>query len=689
MALLANGQLYTWGSAASGQLGNGSTAGSVGYATANTPSGWLVNRPPTVALAISPASATGISRASFTLTATPADPDGNLSRVDFFENGTLVGSATSSPWQITRSNLAAGSYTYQAKAFDGPGLNATATRTAVVSDPVVSVAAQVPTTSESPSAPAVLRFSRTGGAGNLAVNYQVLGTSTATSGSDYLAIVSPVTIPDGSLFVDVPVTALMDAVVESNETVNVQILSGPGYSIAASPNHQATVTIEHAPLKTVVISGGDAQTGPANVFLPQAMEVLVRDASTSALAVNQPVVFTVQSGGGLLSSALSGQPLSTSVTVYTDTNGKARVYYQQGPRGAVASHIGVNGGQLASLSVTFTAATNALVAHWPLNETAGTTAADSSGATNPATVSTASYLSWGAGYVGNALRSAPGSTVGQTGLSAPNPNNRLIPPTGQPFTLAFWVRANQLIAGGWNAIACNETYLTNGFRLAIDPATAKVVFWTTQSGGTLNLLSTASITTARWYHVAVTYSGTVGKLYVDGALQASQTGTLLGNTNPLGFIGGIGGTYMLNGALDGVQVYQSELSATEIAAVRDSLTDGDALPDAWERQYFGDLSADPGADPDDDGLPNLGEYLASTHPLNPDTDGDSIGDLLDASDFDGDGLANGLDPNSALVDTDGDGYWDGVDSAPTNHLVFLPAPTPGDTIAPVITILRP
>lgn len=49
-------------------------------------------------------------------------------------------------------------------------------------------------------------------------------------------------------------------------------------------------------------------------------------------------------------------------------------------------------------------------------------------------------------------------------------------------------------------------------------------------------------------------------------------------------------------------------------------TDGDGLPDAWERLYFGSINdprATPDADPDGDGFSNLQEYLAGTNPLDP------------------------------------------------------------------------
>jgi hypothetical protein len=48
--------------------------------------------------------------------------------------------------------------------------------------------------------------------------------------------------------------------------------------------------------------------------------------------------------------------------------------------------------------------------------------------------------------------------------------------------------------------------------------------------------------------------------------------------------------------------------------------DGDGLPDAWEIQYFGainDPRATPNADPDNDGLTNLQEYVSGTGPTDP------------------------------------------------------------------------
>jgi regulation of enolase protein 1 (concanavalin A-like superfamily)/uncharacterized protein (DUF2141 family) len=83
------------------------------------------NSPPTVTLT-SPANGANFAAGSnITLSATAADGDGTVSKVDFFNGATKIGTVTSSPYNFTWNNVAAGSYTLSAVATDN--LNATAT----------------------------------------------------------------------------------------------------------------------------------------------------------------------------------------------------------------------------------------------------------------------------------------------------------------------------------------------------------------------------------------------------------------------------------------------------------------------------------------------------------------------------------------------------------------------------------
>lgn len=120
-------------------------------------------------------------------------------------------------------------------------------------------------------------------------------------------------------------------------------------------------------------------------------------------------------------------------------------------------------------------------------------------------------------------------------------------------------------------------------------------------------------------------------------------------------------------------------------------TDDDGLRDSWEMEFFGSLDAQPGDDPDADGLTNLTELILGTHPKNSDTDQDGLQDGVEtktgiyvnasdtgtdpiSNDTDLDGLKDGVETNTRVFvslldtgthplqwDTDGDGHADGTE----------------------------
>ena len=108
------------------------------------------------------------------------------------------------------------------------------------------------------------------------------------------------------------------------------------------------------------------------------------------------------------------------------------------------------------------------------------------------------------------------------------------------------------------------------------------------------------------------------------------------------------------------------------------------------------------ADQDSDGLLTWRELARGTDPLNADSNGNGLTDLVEIdrayaganADEDGDGLSSaaellqGTDP--FLADTDGDGYNDKVDAFPLDPTRHDPlTPTGGDTTPPVITLTEP
>ena len=86
------------------------------------------NQPPTVALTAPPDGASFPAPASFTLTATAADNDGLVTKVEFFQSlpasgvgAAKIGEDSFSPYESGVAGLAAGNYTYLARATDNTG----------------------------------------------------------------------------------------------------------------------------------------------------------------------------------------------------------------------------------------------------------------------------------------------------------------------------------------------------------------------------------------------------------------------------------------------------------------------------------------------------------------------------------------------------------------------------------------
>ena len=98
--------------------------------------------------------------------------------------------------------------------------------------------------------------------------------------------------------------------------------------------------------------------------------------------------------------------------------------------------------------------------------------------------------------------------------------------------------------------------------------------WSTGVGSNSNTNTTTTLNTGTWYHLCGTYDGTTVKLYIDGALDTTNSsgpsGTILnsggGNTLDL-MIGARQSTNpatYFNGEIAFVQIYNRDLSATEV-----------------------------------------------------------------------------------------------------------------------------
>jgi type II secretory pathway pseudopilin PulG len=83
-----------------------------------------------------------VAPASITITATASDSDGTVSKVDFYQGATLLGTDTTSPYSYAWSSVAAGSYSLTAKVTDNDGAAATSTAVGITVTSGTSLRAQ-------------------------------------------------------------------------------------------------------------------------------------------------------------------------------------------------------------------------------------------------------------------------------------------------------------------------------------------------------------------------------------------------------------------------------------------------------------------------------------------------------------------------------------------------------------------
>jgi hypothetical protein len=102
------------------------------------------NTPPTVSLTAPANGATFTAPASVTVSANASDADGSITTVQFFANGTSIGSDNSAPYSVTWAANSGGSYSLTAKATDNNGAQTTsAPRSVTVSGGTSSSGAEI------------------------------------------------------------------------------------------------------------------------------------------------------------------------------------------------------------------------------------------------------------------------------------------------------------------------------------------------------------------------------------------------------------------------------------------------------------------------------------------------------------------------------------------------------------------
>jgi alpha-tubulin suppressor-like RCC1 family protein len=627
LALAADGTLYSWGYNGNGALGDGTATNRSNPVVSGT-NVWILNKPPTGSLSVSGTLFT--PPATVTLTATASDPEGAVSRVRFFQGSTLIATDTTSPYSFQVNSLGSGTYAYTAVIQDNAGATFnTGTSTVVVSgQPALSVSSVPATIAENSGTNAVFRIAATP-TGTSAITLGFALSGSAVNGTDYQTISNfTATIASGSSSVDVPISPLADGIYEGNENVVFTILSGTGYVVGSGSS--ATLTITQSQPGLISKNGGDGQVGAPGAYLAQPLSVLVLSGSGGTAQQNAPVLFTITSGSGGLAAASGDSSTTSSLTVYTGTNGIANVFYKQSLAGAAASTITAQSGTIAGI-LTFTSTTTdpyGPIARWKFDEGSGVIAAEATGLGVSGTLT--GGTTWTTGFDGDDAVAFSGTSQYVT-MGAPA--GEVLDFDTESFSIGFWIK--------YSSIASTARVLGKGY----DNSGPGYGIWLTSDGklkaaiGTTNSGTAASATLAfgtqsafndnEWHHVTVSFDRTAAtaRIYVDGIVQklviVAGTGGSVGpsdatvvaypaltelnaaKTNKAFTVGSKDGTAdFLTGAVDDIRFYSRALNLTEATGLFNVDSDGDGMPDAWEQKYLGGVGASPIGNADGDGALN-------------------------------------------------------------------------------------
>ncbi len=113
---------YAWSNVAGGTYSlTAKATDDKGALTTSTAVAVKVNKPPTVALTAPANNVVLVSPTNVTISASASDADGTVSKVQFFRDGVLLGTDTTSPYSYAWSNVPPGTYTLKARAMDNLG----------------------------------------------------------------------------------------------------------------------------------------------------------------------------------------------------------------------------------------------------------------------------------------------------------------------------------------------------------------------------------------------------------------------------------------------------------------------------------------------------------------------------------------------------------------------------------------
>jgi hypothetical protein len=228
-----------------------------------------------------------------------------------------------------------------------------------------------------------------------------------------------------------------------------------------------------------------------------------------------------------------------------------RVYLPWGNTGVDLAQINSTGQTIMKRSVEWVIQP---ISSWKLDDGSGTTVMDSTGGRN----GTRNGPTWTTGKVSGALNfDGVDDYVSVANASAFQVTRAI--------TIAGWVRATTWPSG--TTVACllrKGEDNPNNWELSVCNGKPEFLLEGYDDSG---IKGTSVLPNNQWVHLAATWDGSTGKVYVNGVLNSSaaRTASIGTDTRPVYLGGRVGATDVVPGKVDEVRFYNRALTAAEIA----------------------------------------------------------------------------------------------------------------------------
>lgn len=653
------------------------------------------NRPPMVSVVAPPGGTVYSAPASFTLVASASDPDGVVTKVEFFRGLTKLGERNAPPFELALADLASGEYSFTARAFDNLGASGESAPLVVSVNEPPTVMLVPPARGTIFTAPAALTLTATAADRDGTVIRVEFFDGTTKVGEDSSAPFECV-LADLSAGPHVFVARAYDDRGAS--------AASPALLVSVDPANQGPTVILTAPTEAAVF------TVPATILLAAAAsdpdgtiarvefyQGLTR-LGESAQAPFEYLWANVPPGAYSLTAQATDNGGATTLSAARNITVRIGLPYFTSFEAADGYALGSLAGQLG-----WVAEGDAAIVTSPTFQ--GVRALRVGGGTARAQVAHAFPTLTGEAVVFIDLFSRPviGATPAESVILQAEGIARIGFARAGSLGEIFFFNGNGMGGGAWQTTGIKVPLTADGQATSWLRLTLRADFtgkrWDLYVGSQLQAFDLGFIDSAPMGLSQVTLMGQPG-------VASAYDELFVGFDNPLFADADKDGMSDLwetqNGLNPAVNDRAGDRDGDGLTNIREFQlgtradlldTDGDGLPDEWEVRYGLDPLR-PAAltdDSDGDGLTDLQEFKAGTNPLVADTDGDGIPDGWE--------MKYGLDPRRAAdagEDPDGDGrtnlqeyqtgtdpndYYDGILPEITSLLAANQQPGPNGLVS--------